>query len=194
MKENTKDKILRIGAEIIHRKGFNHTGLQEILQAAKVPKGSFYNYFKSKEDFGLQVIDFYAEHFKGMVAGIVKEGALSPLGKVKGILDAFITFFGSKGYICGCPIGNLSQEMGDLSPVFRGKLKRAMDTMVGCYVELLAAAKEAGEISPDLDVMETSLFIVTSWQGALIRMKIEKGHKPLENHKRFIFDYVLKHP
>ena len=45
--ETTKDKILRTGAEVIHLKGFNHTGLQEILSAAKVPKGSFYNYFKS---------------------------------------------------------------------------------------------------------------------------------------------------
>ena len=59
MRQNTRQKILEVGAEIIHLKGYNHTGLQEILQAAGVPKGSFYNYFKNKEDFGLQVIDFF---------------------------------------------------------------------------------------------------------------------------------------
>jgi len=55
MLANTRKRIIETGAAIIHRKGFNHTGIQEILNAAKVPKGSFYNYFKSKEDFGLQI-------------------------------------------------------------------------------------------------------------------------------------------
>jgi len=54
---------LERGAEIIHLKGFNHTGVQEVLRAAGVPKGSFYNYFKNKEDFGLQVIDYFMECF-----------------------------------------------------------------------------------------------------------------------------------
>jgi TetR/AcrR family transcriptional regulator, transcriptional repressor for nem operon len=54
---------LERGAEIIHLKGFNHTGVQEVLRAAGVPKGSFYNYFKNKEDFGLQVIDYFMEFF-----------------------------------------------------------------------------------------------------------------------------------
>jgi TetR/AcrR family transcriptional repressor of nem operon len=51
MKEDTKQRLLMTGAEIMHLKGFNHTGIQEILDKAGVPKGSFYNYFKSKEDF-----------------------------------------------------------------------------------------------------------------------------------------------
>ena len=64
MQPNTRDRIIETGAEIIHRKGFNHTGIQEILTAAGVPKGSFYNYFKSKDEFGLEVIDYFSAHFK----------------------------------------------------------------------------------------------------------------------------------
>ena len=47
--KDTKNKLLQIGAKHIHLKGFNNTGLQEILKEANVPKGSFYFYFKSKE-------------------------------------------------------------------------------------------------------------------------------------------------
>ncbi|MBI9078040.1 MAG: TetR/AcrR family transcriptional regulator, partial [Desulfatibacillum sp.] len=62
--EDAKTRLLRAAAKIVITKGFNDTGLQEILDAARVPKGSFYFYFKNKEDFGLQLIDFYADFFR----------------------------------------------------------------------------------------------------------------------------------
>ena len=192
MKEDAKNRILEIGAEIIHLKGFNHTGIQEILNAAGVPKGSFYNYFKNKEDFGLQVIDHFVSHFEILAGSILKDVSLSPLTRIRGILEGFIDFYRSKDFAYGCPIGNLSQEMGDLSPAFQEKLKGAMDSMVEIYARLVEEAQRAGEVSPLLDVKEAAHFLVSSWHGALIHMKIEKGPQPLENHITFIFKYVLK--
>ena len=123
MKENVKERILEKGAEIIHQKGYNHTGIQEILDAAGVPKGSFYNYFKNKEDFGLQVIDYFVAYFDGLAREILDNHSIPPLERVRKLLEAFIDFFRSKQYTLGCPIGNLAQEMGDLSAPFQKKLK-----------------------------------------------------------------------
>ena len=192
MKTNTKQKILETGAELIHLKGFNHTGLQEILNAAGVPKGSFYNYFNSKEDFGLQVIDHFAGYYTLISRPILEDPALSPLQKIKRLLEWFMEFFKSKDYAYGCPIGNLAQEMGDLSPAFRDKLRSALDILVDAYSGVLAQAQKEGEISQNLDVREAARFLVSSWHGALMHMKAMKGPEPLENHKRFIFDYVLR--
>ncbi len=192
MKTDTKQKILETGAEFIHLKGFNHTGLQEILNAAGVPKGSFYNYFKSKEDFGLQVIDHFAGYYAFISRPILEDPALSPLQKIESLLEWFMDFFKSKDYAYGCPIGNLAQEMGDLSPAFRDRLMSAVNIMLDGYSELLGEAQEKGEISQQLDVRETAYFLVSSWHGALLHMKAIKGPEPLENHKRFIFDHVLK--
>jgi TetR/AcrR family transcriptional regulator, transcriptional repressor for nem operon len=192
MKTDTKQKILETGAELIHLKGFNHTGLQEILNAAGVPKGSFYNYFKSKEDFGLQVIDHFAGYYTFISQPILEDPVLSPLQKIKRLLEWFMDFFESKDYAYGCPIGNLAQEMGDLSPAFRDRLMSAVNMMVDGYSELLAEAQKNGEISQQLNVKEAAYFLVSSWHGALLHMKAIKGPEPLENHKRFIFDHVLK--
>jgi AcrR family transcriptional regulator len=71
-KETTKDRILGHGAQIIHHKGFKNTGIQEILHSAGVPKGSFYFYFKSKEDFGLELIDYYFNFFASMIESHLK--------------------------------------------------------------------------------------------------------------------------
>ena len=192
MKTDTKQKILEAGAELIHLKGFNHTGLQEILNAAGVPKGSFYNYFNSKEDFGLQVIDHFAGYYTFISRPILEDPALSPLQKIKSLLEWFMEFFKSKDYAYGCPIGNLAQEMGDLSPAFRDKLRSALDIMVDSYSGVLAEAQKEGKISQRLDVREAAYFLVSSWHGALMHMKAIKGPEPLENHKRFIFDHVLR--
>ena len=189
---NTKQKILETGAELIHLKGFNHTGLQEILKAVGVPKGSFYNYFINKEDFGLQVIDHFVGYYTFMSRPILEDPALSPLEKISRLLEWFIEFFKSKDYAYGCPIGNLTQEMGDLSPAFRDKLRSALDILIDSYSGVLAQAQKEGEISQNLDVQEAARFLVSSWHGALMHMKAMKGPEPLENHKRFIFDHVLR--
>jgi TetR/AcrR family transcriptional repressor of nem operon len=182
-----------VGAHIMHLKGYNHTGIQEILDAAGVPKGSFYNYFKSKEDFGLKVIDYFVDYFNHFTDGITSDSSLSPLEKIRRILEQFASFFESKDYAYGCPVGNLSQEMGDLSPAFREKLKEALDKMADIYAQLLKEAQARGEISVSIDPIETAYFIVSSWHGALIRMKVEKSSEPLMSHIKFIFDYILEH-
>ena len=192
MQSNTRDKIIETGADIIHRKGFNHTGIQEILNAADVPKGSFYNYFKSKDDFGLQIIDYFSAHFKRIAKETLEDTRVSPLSRIYAFLTAFMEYFESQNYAGGCPIGNLAQEMGDLSPVFREKLGEAVDMMVDAYKQVLTAAQNDGKISKNLDIQDTAGFIVAGWHGAIIQMKLTQSLAPLKNHRRFVFDHILK--
>jgi len=192
VKTSTKNRILEAGAEIIHLKGFYHTGIQEILSGAAVPKGSFYNYFKNKDDFGLQLIDYFVEYYTHLSRNILEDGTIPPLERIRRLLEWFIEFFKSKDYAYGCPIGNLAQEMGDLSPAFRKKLKMALGSIVDIHSRLLAKAQREGELSQSLDVREAARFLISSWHGALVHMKAVKGPEPLENHIRFIFDHVLR--
>ena len=192
MLPTTKDRILEAGAEIIHQKGYNHTGIQEILSAANVPKGSFYNYFRNKEDFGLQIIDRFQCHFDQMAKDILEDTSVAPLQRIDRFLGSSMDHFQNKDFTGGCPIGNLAQEMGDLSSAFRKKLHDAMNSMVQAYSRVLAEAQHAGDISEQLDVNAAAYFIVAGWHGATIQMKLARDLAPLENHRTFIFDYILK--
>lgn len=188
MKQDTKQKIIETGARIIHLKGYNHTGIQEVLKAAGVPKGSFYFYFKNKEDFGLHVIDFYNNMYMGMIDPIVNNKDLLPLKRIEKMFDLFIDLFKKLDYTCGCPIGNLSQEMGDLNQAFSTKLTESAELIAGVYKDILDEAKQMKEISETIDTQETAEFIVSSWHGSLIRMKIIKSIEPLKLHKRFMLN------
>lgn len=186
MKQDTKNKIIETGAGIIHHKGYHHTGIQEVLAAANVPKGSFYFYFKNKEDFGLNVIDYFDGLFQDMLKPMIEDKDLSYLQRIERIFDYFIGFFPEIDYQCGCPIGNLAQEMGDLNDAFSDKLSQSVEKMADLYQNLLDKAIENQEISKETDTREMAEFIVTSWHGALIKMKINRSIQPLIVHKKFI--------
>jgi TetR/AcrR family transcriptional regulator, transcriptional repressor for nem operon len=192
VKVETKQKILEAGARIIHRKGFHHTGIQEVLAAADVPKGSFYFYFKNKEDFGLQVVDYFNGMFRAMADPIVNDTQTRPLIRMERLLNHFIALFDSLQCTCGCPIGNLAQEMGDLSDAFSQRLRQSLDMMAGIYAKLIKEAQSDGEIMACLDVTRIAYFIVSSWHGALIQMKIVRGLEPLENHKHFVMGALMQ--
>ncbi len=190
--EDTKSHIIAVGADIIQHSGFNNTGIQEILKAAKVPKGSFYFYFKNKEDFGLQVIDYFSDYFLSFAGNILGDTSLPPLKRLQKLFDCFFEMFEANECTCGCPIGNLAQEMSDLNPVFREKLKAVIDSIVDCYAGILREAQERGELSKDQDVLESARFILSSCHGAFLHMKVAKSLDPLKNWNKFIMNCVLK--
>jgi TetR/AcrR family transcriptional repressor of nem operon len=191
MKEDTKQKLIMTGAEIMHLKGFNNTGIQEILDKAGIPKGSFYNFFKSKEDFGLQVIDYFVGFFSQISNQFFGDKSQPPLERIHLLLRWFMDFFKSSDYTLGCPIGNFAQEMGDISPAFREKLKTSLDAMSERFEMVLREAQDSGHLSQSMDARETAHFIIASWEGALMLMKVAKSTEPLETHEKYIFNYIL---
>ena len=186
MRADTKANILKEGAKRVYEKGFNATGLQEILAAAGVPKGSFYFYFKNKEDFGLQLIDDYARRYLDRVDRYLKDPGKTPLQRLKGFFDDLMLSFEKNDFKGGCPFGNLSLEMGDLNEKFRVKLKEVFDDIKLKMAACLEEALQLGEVPADLDVQEVSDFILNSFQGTLLRMKVSKT----TSHQR-VFDQIL---
>ncbi|MGE4561196.1 MAG: TetR family transcriptional regulator C-terminal domain-containing protein [Desulfobulbus sp.] len=187
----TREHILACGGAIIHHKGFTATGLQEILQAAGVPKGSFYFYFKSKEEFGLALVDHYRRWFAEQVRPIVQDATRPPLERLSGFFRWMQHYFAGEGYIKGCPIGNLIQELGDVNPAFREKLRASLDRLIDLVTRLLGEARERGELPARIDPQPAAAFIISAWQGALIRMKAVAGPEPLENFHTMVFEIFL---
>lgn len=192
-KTNAKNDILLSGARLIHEKGYHNTGLQEILRVAGVPKGSFYFHFKSKEDFGLQVMDTYASFIRHMAGKNLRDAALPPLVRLEKFFDCYIRHFQGMDLRYGCPIGNLMQEMSDLSEPFREKIGSIYDELCSLIRECLADARQAGELPEDIDAGEAAQFMFDSWEGAIMHMKLVRSPEPLVNCKKMLFSALLRH-
>jgi TetR/AcrR family transcriptional regulator, transcriptional repressor for nem operon len=191
-KQDTKARLIAEGAKLIHEKGFNHTGVQEILQVSGVPKGSFYFYFQTKEEFGLAVIDYFSQYMGARMEMHLSDSSLPHIRRLKNFFDDMMEYFRHEGCCHGCPIGNLAQELADLSDTFREKLKDALATMEARIVGSLQAALEANEVVPAIDPHEAAYFILNSWEGALTRMKTEKSLEPLTVFDKMIFSFLLR--
>ena len=190
--KHSKGKILSAGARLVWQKGFNDTGLQEILKDAGVPKGSFYYYFESKESFGLELIDVYISFFERELDGIMLDKSKGGLVRIKAFLDFFKMVMEKENYTGGCPLGNLALEMGDINERFAERISLGFEEIESKILGCIKDAIKSGDVPKNVDVEATASFILNSWEGAIVRVKVEKSLPPLELLEDFIFKKILK--
>jgi TetR/AcrR family transcriptional repressor of nem operon len=190
--KTTKEKILETGARVVWHKGFHNTGLNEILKESGVPKGSFYFYFPSKEQFGLELIEIYTAFMEGKMYEVMSDKSISGLKRVKNFFDFTKNMFSQEDFIGGCPLGNLALEMGDVNEKFRNKILDGFKRMESIICQCLQDAQNNGEISENVDVDTIAQFILNSWEGALVRMKVEKSTNSLDLLEHYIFKNIIK--
>jgi TetR/AcrR family transcriptional repressor of nem operon len=191
-KEKTRDLLLEAGKKSFLERGYNNSGIEAILQAAGVPKGSFYYYFENKEDFGLKVLDRFAACYDENLDRILGDASVAPLNRLRNYFEAVFERLESDQCRKGCLVGNLSQEMADQSEAFRARLEEIFESWVDRYAECLRHAQEVGEISPDLDVRELAEFWLNSWQGAVLRAKTMRSTAPLRTFLGVMFGNLLQ--
>jgi TetR/AcrR family transcriptional repressor of nem operon len=182
---DTRELLLRAGLETLTEKGFATAGVDEILARVRVPKGSFYHYFPSKEAFGLALIERYANYFAYKLDSHFGNEALAPLAR----LDAFVAdaVAGMERYDFkrGCLIGNLGQEMNGLPESFRERLTEVFSDWEGRSAACLDAAKAQGQLAPGADTAELACAFWIGWEGAVLRAKLERSAQPLHTFARF---------
>ena len=180
MQENTQKKILSVGMELINQKGFNNLGLKEILSAANIPKGSFYYYFKSKEDFGLQVIRQYSAESLNLLRKYLTDKQKTSRKRLYAFFTDQVTHFQSIGFTNGCLLGNCSLELSDLKSSYAERLAIEFEAWQEIFAACIAEGQEDGSISAQTDANILAAFVFNSWEGAIVRMKATKSAEPLE--------------
>jgi TetR/AcrR family transcriptional regulator, transcriptional repressor for nem operon len=186
---NTREEIIRKGAELIHAQGFNATGLQQILQAAGIPKGSFYFYFKSKEDFGLEIINYFNAAISSIFTRYLSDKKTPPLKRPEKLFEFFEAVFQKSGYSLGCPIGNLSLELADTNERLRVHLVGVIEALIAQIELCLQEAKRDKSLPAHLNTDDTARFIFHGFEGAVLHMKVVKNIEPIQAFRGFLKEY-----
>ena len=186
---STREKIIRKGAEIIHAQGFNATGLQQILQAAGIPKGSFYFYFKSKEDFGLEIIDYFNAIISGIFTRYLNDKKIPPMRRMQKLFGYFEAAFQKSGYALGCPIGNLSLELADTNERLRVHLGGVIETLIAQIELCLQEARRDKSIPASMNAADTARFIFHGFEGAVLHMRVVKSIEPFRSFRSYLTGY-----
>lgn len=187
---NTREEIIRKGAELIHAQGFNATGLQQILQAAAIPKGSFYFYFKSKDDFGLEVINYFSTIISAIFTRYLRDEKFPPLKRLEKLFEYFESAFQKSGYTLGCPIGNLSLELADTNEKLRVHLEAVIEKLIAQLEACLKEARHDKSLPSGLNTADTAHFIFHGFQGAVLNMKVVKSIEPFRVFRSCLKGYL----
>jgi TetR/AcrR family transcriptional repressor of nem operon len=187
-----REKLLDQGVALLMEQGYHGTGLQELVRNVGVPKGSFYNYFPSKEAFSAEVVKHYIEPFIRQLDGHLQRPDVSAETALKAYFNELIEETEQRDFKGGCLLGNLIGEIGDTSDLCQLSLREAVRRYRDKLEEALARAQQEGSFRKDLDAKDMADFLVNVWQGALLRMKIERSVRPLAQFCEMLLDGYFK--
>ena len=192
---SVRDQLIESAVEVFHARGFNGCSVQDIVEAAGIPKGSFYNHFDSKEALGVEVVRSYTAL---VGAYVVEAGAAdilssdgTPLARIRAYFEAVIEQNVSCGVRKGCLLGNFATELAPHSTEIAKAVTDALDNWSAAVAQALAQAQEVGELSRDADVDALARYLVDGYEGAAARAKLIGDRFPLDEFIRTTFDFLL---
>lgn len=189
---DTREVLIRTGVAVLTEKGFSAVGIDEMLRAARVPKGSFYHYFDSKEAFGQALIDAYARYFARKLDHWFLDPSSAPLQRLRNFVRDARDGMERHEFRRGCLVGNLGQEMGTLPESFRAQLSAVFADWQARTAACLAEAQRAGDLRPAADCHALAHFFWIGWEGAVLRAKLERSAEPLDTYAEGFFA-LLRH-
>ncbi len=179
-KQIKREKLLDQGVKMLMDQGYHGTGLKEILDVVNIPKGSFYNYFGSKEAFAAEAIIHYIEPFIELLNKHLQVPDIDGLTALKNYYAELIAEVEKSGYKGGCLLGNMMGEVGDTSEECRRSLLLTIERYNLLQESALLQAQQQGVVRKDRSAKNMADLLFSSWQGALLQMKIAKSVEPLQ--------------
>jgi TetR/AcrR family transcriptional repressor of nem operon len=172
--EETKDRILAAARFLIHQRGYKNTGLAEILEASGVPRGSFYFYFKSKEELGKELLLRYRQALR-------EDAETNLFPPASEVIPQFLAFYrqtahrqSEHGCQSGCLIGNLAAEITDVHEDLRREVAATFLEMKDVFAGALRRGQASGELAQDFAAAAAADFLLSAIEGTVLVAKARR--------------------
>jgi TetR/AcrR family transcriptional regulator, transcriptional repressor for nem operon len=190
-KPSLREDILDAGLKVMFESGYNGATVRDICTAAGAPQGSFTNHFRSKEAFAQEVLDRYFSNLQGTVKRALENKSLTPRRRLKRYLELITGLLADDKWNRGCLIGDFSLETSSQSKLLRRRLESIFREWRTPFAECIAEGQSIGEIDSTFDPVDLAEFLLTSWEGAILRMKVERSPAALERFRKIAFQTVF---
>lgn len=161
----TRLHLLQQAFELIYRKGYQATSIDDILATTKVTKGAFYYHFKNKDEMGLAIIN---ELLKPILAASFIEPlqlAENPLDAIYNLMHGLLLENDFLKVEFGCPAANLTQEMTPWNTDFSTVLNELTQQWSELMTSVLEKGKQTGVVRKDVEAAQVTLFVMSGYWG-----------------------------
>ena len=182
MQKDQRDALLEAGLRIVHARGLAATGVRDIATAARVPQGSFTNHFRSKEAFGVLVLDRYAERIDAIMCETLGDESIAPAERLRAYFDRIAASAAEAQWRRGCMVPDLAGEIAFHDDALRERLVAVLAQQSAQFekvVRLLRPGDEQG-------AADLGGFLLAAWHGTLLRMKVERNASALDRFRRML--------
>jgi len=186
---SAREKIVQAGLKCLVEKGFNAVGVQDITDTAGVPKGSFYNHFESKEALGVEIVERYGANQTRRE--ILTDPSVPPLQRLRRHFDRISALFAESHFKRNCILGGFSAELANQSETIRESLRKLYGQWTKDIEATIAEAQTKGEIANNTKASDLAAFLLDSYEGALLRARVERSRKPFDRFMKFAFGQLL---
>ena len=177
-KLSVREKIVAAAAERFHALGYNACGVQEIVDAAGIPKGSFYNYFKAKELLAREVLTNY---WAGAGLDILADKSMAPVERLRRHFRHIASRYKKFGFENGCLVPKFMHEVSDSTPLLRADLRKQVARWTALIAEAVREGHADQTISSSIDPETIARFLVESWGGVTGAMKLAASRAPIDD-------------
>ena len=186
---SVRGKLIEAGLDTLHAKGFNGCSIQDITEAAGVPKGSFFNHFKTKEALALEVLGPYGESSR---IDMLFDQSKTPLERLRSHFSFLADGYERHGFERGCLLGNFGAEMAASHPAMRSALKEIYAAWSGAVAQVIRDAQAAGEVDSRTDPDQMGRYLVNAWEGIAMQLKVARSRVPVDEFLAVTFRILLK--
>lgn len=184
---SVRNVIQEAGTKLFTERGFNASSVKDITEAAGVPKGSFYNHFKSKEALAAEIVTAYG---KGTTdRSILTNPKIPALTRLKKHFAALNEYFSRCNE--GCLVGKFMAEVSDDTPQIRESLLNVLGLWGEQISSAIAAGQKQGSIRKDLKAEELAAFLIDAYEGAIFRTRVEKNSRALKSFGKVVFSSIV---
>ena len=192
--EQTREALIEAGIEQLSVHGYHGTGIKQILDEVGVPKGSFYNFFASKEAFVVEVIGHYNQDLLNQLSQFINgEGKnLNTVEQLRSIYRYSLKQYESHHFKRSCLVGSIASEISAESEMCRIELERSMKQWLAVFSDLFKHGQQQGLMRDDMSSRDIAGLYWSAWEGALITMKMMADTKPVEKTMELMITTLLK--
>ncbi len=184
--------LLEVGLATFAKRGYHGTGIKEIVDNAGVPKGSFYNYFKSKEDFGIELVQCHSKEFWETLESCFDHSMKDTLQALVRCFEMMIADH-EECTVHHCSIGsNLAAELSESSVACRNAIQAIIYDWRTRLAEHIHKAQVLGIARTDVTADDLAQIFWDAWHGSLIRVKIANTTEPLKQTVSLVLNRIIR--
>ncbi len=186
-----KESIINKGQDIFRKKGYHGTGLSEILKTCGISKGTFYNYFDSKEQFAIECLENYSLQIKKLITTYMSFTSQQPIKRIRHYFEQLIKINQNEGATGGCLLMNLSTELSNRHPLLSNKVRMEFEDWVGLLAPTIEVAQRDGSLTNKISAHAIARLLYYEIFGGFVEMKAIQSTNRMQQQLDNLFRLLI---